>query len=112
MALGVREYFGSGAVMQLVMVDDEDGGAFVDGDDVMADMVCRALGRAHLQLLALAPLAAPRPARRRRAQHGRRDRRVRGAHDRSVRRFIRGTSIGGETNRRNDEEASVDDFTG
>ena len=44
--LGVREYFGSGAVMQLVMVDDEDGGAYVDGDDVMADMVCRALGNA------------------------------------------------------------------
>ena len=36
----MREYFGSGAVMQLVMVDDEDGGAFVDGVDVMADMVC------------------------------------------------------------------------
>ena len=42
----MREYFGSGAVMQLVMVDDEDGGAFVDGDGVMADMVCRALGHA------------------------------------------------------------------
>ena len=26
--------------------DDEDGAAFVDGIDVMADMVCRALGRA------------------------------------------------------------------
>jgi hypothetical protein len=46
-AFGAREYFGSGAdVTQLVMVDDEDGEAFVDGIDVMADMVCRALGRA------------------------------------------------------------------
>ena len=46
MAFGACEYFGSGAVTQLVMFDDEDGEAFVDGVDVMADMVCRALGRA------------------------------------------------------------------
>ena len=46
MAFGAGEYFGSGAVMQSMMVDDEDGEACVDGVDVVADMVCRALGHA------------------------------------------------------------------
>ncbi len=39
MAFGACECFGSGAVTQLVMFDDEDGEAFVDGPDVMPDIL-------------------------------------------------------------------------